>query len=245
MLGNTRTMLDPFARGGASTSSSGARVPPRDMRGGGGVHHRYRQREPARDRSSLPRVVITGGGAAPGGRERDPWRDREAPGHPALKAIWLPHAGDPAWLPLRPPLVELPPRERELLATSRHCGFAMPDLRGLIAPPARRSRRARRHRCITTAGRRRRRRRTSAAGRVDEEEPAPISMSRSTSVVREHPALHAAGSAAMPINAVTGHADAPRGSALRRRPLPAGSSTNANGTRKAGSVYFQDWSVVR
>src|SRR5215210_587060 len=30
-----------------------------------------------------------------------------------------------------------------------------------------------------------------------------------------------------------------------RRPMPDGSSTNMNGTRKAGAVYFHDCSVVR
>ena len=32
---------------------------------------------------------------------------------------------------------------------------------------------------------------------------------------------------------------------VRRSPWPAGSSTNTNGTRNAGSVYFHDCSVVR
>ena len=32
---------------------------------------------------------------------------------------------------------------------------------------------------------------------------------------------------------------------VRSRPWPAGSSTNMNGTRNAGIVYFQAWSVVR
>src|SRR5687768_5782306 len=31
---------------------------------------------------------------------------------------------------------------------------------------------------------------------------------------------------------------------VRRSPLPLGSSTNMNGTRKAGVVYFQHWRVV-
>src|SRR2546421_7722052 len=31
---------------------------------------------------------------------------------------------------------------------------------------------------------------------------------------------------------------------VRRRPVPLGSSTNMNGTRKAGVVYFQHCSVV-
>ncbi len=35
------------------------------------------------------------------------------------------------------------------------------------------------------------------------------------------------------------------GGAISSRPAPAGSSTNANGSRNAGSVYFHDCSVVR
>ena len=31
---------------------------------------------------------------------------------------------------------------------------------------------------------------------------------------------------------------------LRRIPTPAGSTTNVKGKMNAGSVYFQDWSVV-
>jgi len=50
---------------------------------------------------------------------------------PGLKAIVAHEAGDPAWLAVRPPLVELEPGRREtLLADLRGRGFAMPDLRG-------------------------------------------------------------------------------------------------------------------
>src|SRR5713101_1362966 len=31
---------------------------------------------------------------------------------------------------------------------------------------------------------------------------------------------------------------------VRSSPIPEGSSTNMNGTKNAGMVYFQDWSVV-
>jgi 4-hydroxy-tetrahydrodipicolinate synthase len=50
---------------------------------------------------------------------------------PALKAILAHHAGEPAWLTVRPPLVELAPERRApLLAELEARGFAMPALRG-------------------------------------------------------------------------------------------------------------------
>src|ERR1700682_4260767 len=61
-----------------------------------------------------------------------------------------------------------------------------------------------------------------------------------------------AASAAMPIAAVTVTSAMDPQSALpsvliepvSSRPVPEGSSTNMNGTRNAGMVYFQDCSVV-
>lgn len=49
---------------------------------------------------------------------------------PALKTAIAQHGGDPAWLTLRPPLVELNPGEQEALAKKlKAAGFTMPGLR--------------------------------------------------------------------------------------------------------------------
>jgi 4-hydroxy-tetrahydrodipicolinate synthase len=49
---------------------------------------------------------------------------------PALKAIVAHHAGDPGWLPVRPPLAPLAPTQRDaLLADLQARQFSMPDLR--------------------------------------------------------------------------------------------------------------------
>lgn len=49
---------------------------------------------------------------------------------PALKAIVASEAHDPAWLAVRPPLVELDPaRREELVGSLRALGFSMPGLR--------------------------------------------------------------------------------------------------------------------
>jgi 4-hydroxy-tetrahydrodipicolinate synthase len=50
---------------------------------------------------------------------------------PALKAILAHHAADPAWRATRPPLVEIPPAQRDaLLAELAKLGFEMPGARG-------------------------------------------------------------------------------------------------------------------
>jgi 4-hydroxy-tetrahydrodipicolinate synthase len=50
---------------------------------------------------------------------------------PALKAVLAHHAGDPEWLPVRPPLAPLAPAQRDaVLADLSARGFAMPGLRG-------------------------------------------------------------------------------------------------------------------
>jgi 4-hydroxy-tetrahydrodipicolinate synthase len=50
---------------------------------------------------------------------------------PGLKAILAHHAGDPGWLPVRPPLVALAPAQRDaLLADLQARSLVLPDLRG-------------------------------------------------------------------------------------------------------------------
>src|SRR6266545_3037668 len=83
--------------------------------------------------------------------------------------------------------------------------------------------------------------------------PEMISIQRSSSVVflKSQPCRPPA-SAAMPNAAViVTRAIEPQSACARflnepvsSKPVPAGSSTNMKGTRKAGAVYFHDWSVV-
>jgi 4-hydroxy-tetrahydrodipicolinate synthase len=55
----------------------------------------------------------------------------KAPVIPGLKAVVAHHAGDPGWLPVRPPLADLAPAQRDaLLADLQARRFEMPDLRG-------------------------------------------------------------------------------------------------------------------
>ena len=50
---------------------------------------------------------------------------------PALKAVVAHHAADPGWLPVRPPLVDLAPAQRDaLLADLAALKLALPELRG-------------------------------------------------------------------------------------------------------------------
>jgi 4-hydroxy-tetrahydrodipicolinate synthase len=50
---------------------------------------------------------------------------------PGLKAVVAHHAADPGWLPVRPPLADLAPAQRDaLLADLAAQGLALPDLRG-------------------------------------------------------------------------------------------------------------------
>src|SRR2546422_3637524 len=84
--------------------------------------------------------------------------------------------------------------------------------------------------------------------------PATINITRSIQVVRlnSQPCTPPA-SAAMPSAHVMVTSAIEPQSALpsvliepvSKRPMPEGSSTNMNGTRNAGMVYFQDCSVVR
>src|ERR671930_1491150 len=75
--------------------------------------------------------------------------------------------------------------------------------------------------------------------------PAAISMIRSSQLVRRNiqPGTPQA-SAAMPANAVAVTCTTFQAGPSSRSPMPERSSTKANGTRKAGNVYFQDCSVV-
>jgi 4-hydroxy-tetrahydrodipicolinate synthase len=128
---NTRTMLESFAKDGFDVFVGSERFLLENLRGGG-----------------VGCITATGNvNAAAIERLFTAWRSPEAdrlqeelngvrgvveqlPVIPALKAIVADHAGDPAWLTVRPPLVELAPERREpLLAELRARGFSMPGLR--------------------------------------------------------------------------------------------------------------------
>ena len=50
---------------------------------------------------------------------------------PGLKAVVAHHAADPGWLPVRPPLADLAPAQRDaLLADLAALRLALPELRG-------------------------------------------------------------------------------------------------------------------
>ena len=129
---NTRAMLDGFSKDGFDVFVGSERFLLENLRGGG-----------------VGCITATGNvNAAAIERLFAAWRSPEAdrlqeelngvrgvveklPVIPALKAIMADHSGDPAWLTVRPPLVELAPERREpLLAELRARGFAMPGLRG-------------------------------------------------------------------------------------------------------------------
>lgn len=131
-FGNTRTMLDRFAARGFDVFVGSEKFLLENLRGGG------------------VGCITATGNVNPGAIDRlfREWRSPEAerlqeevnatrgvverlPVIPALKAIVAHHAGDPAWLAVRPPLVELPAAQREpLLADLASRGFEMPALRG-------------------------------------------------------------------------------------------------------------------
>jgi len=129
-LGNTRTMLDLFAREGFDVFVGSERFLLENMRRGGvgcitatgnvnasAIDRLFREwRSPEAERLQEDVNAIRGA-------------IERRPVIPALKAILAHHAGDPAWLTLRPPLFELSAAERQaLLAELEVRGFAMPDL---------------------------------------------------------------------------------------------------------------------
>ena len=129
-LGNTRTMLDLFAREGFDVFVGSEKFLLENMRRGGvgcitatgnvnarAIDRLFREwRSPEAERLQEDVNAIRGA-------------IEKRPVIPALKAILAHHAGDPAWLTLRPPLVELPASEREMLVTDLAArGFEMPDL---------------------------------------------------------------------------------------------------------------------
>jgi 4-hydroxy-tetrahydrodipicolinate synthase len=131
-LGNTMTMLELFAGEGFDVFVGSEKFLLESLRGGG------------------VGCITATGNVNPGAIDRlfREWRSPEAerlqeevnatrdvieklPVIPALKAIVAHHAGDPDWLTVRPPLVELAAADRERpLADLAAKGFEMPGLRG-------------------------------------------------------------------------------------------------------------------
>ena len=131
-FGNTKTMLDGFARsgfdvfvgsesfllagireGGAGCISATANV------NAGAMDRLYREwRSPEAERlqaelNAVRRAV------------------EKVPLIPGLKAVVAHHAADPGWLPVRPPLADLAPAQRDtLLADLAALKLVLPDLRG-------------------------------------------------------------------------------------------------------------------
>ena len=131
-LANTRTMLDLFAKDGFDVFVGSERFLLAGMRAGGAgcitatgnvnpaaIDRLFREwRSPGAD--GLQEEVNGIRGAV-----------EKVPVIPGLKAVMAHQAGDPGWLPVRPPLVELAPAQRDALLADLHArAFAMPDLRG-------------------------------------------------------------------------------------------------------------------
>ena len=129
-LRNTRTMLDLFAGEGFAVFVGSERFLLESLRGGGvgcitatanvnasAIDRLFRKwRSPEAERLQEDVNAIRGA-------------IEKHPVIPSLKAILAHHAGDPEWLTVRPPLLELSAAEREaLLAELEARGFAMPDL---------------------------------------------------------------------------------------------------------------------
>ncbi len=128
---NTKTMIDLFAKDGFDVFVGSERFLLAGLRAGG-----------------VGCITATGNvNAAAIDRLYREWRSPEAdelqgtlnglrgaieklPVIPALKAVVAHHAGDPAWLTVRPPLVALAPAQRDALAADLAArGFEMPGLR--------------------------------------------------------------------------------------------------------------------
>jgi 4-hydroxy-tetrahydrodipicolinate synthase len=131
-FGNTRTMLDAFAKDGFQVFVGSERFLLENLRHGG-----------------VGCITATGNiNAAAIDRVYAGWQGPDAeslqeelnvvrglveklPVIPAVKAVIAEHAGDPAWAAVRPPLVALAAEPRDaLLAALKARGFEMPGLRG-------------------------------------------------------------------------------------------------------------------
>jgi len=112
-VGSERFLLAGMRSGGAGCISATANVNPRGI-------DRLFQEWKAPDAERLQTELNAMRGAV-----------EKVPVIPGLKAIMAHHAGDPGWLPVRPPLVELATAQREaLVADLAALKFAMPDVRG-------------------------------------------------------------------------------------------------------------------
>ncbi len=130
-FGNTKTMLDLFAKDGFDVFVGSERFLLAGLRAGG------------------VGCITATGNVNPGAIDRlfREWRSTDAdrlqedvnrvrgalekvPVIPGLKAVVAHHASDPDWLPVRPPLSPLAPAQRDaLLAELAGLKFGMPDLR--------------------------------------------------------------------------------------------------------------------
>jgi 4-hydroxy-tetrahydrodipicolinate synthase len=131
-FGNTKTMLDAFAgagfdvfvgserfllagirEGGAGCISATANV------NAGAIDRLYREwRSPEAERLQAELNAVRGA-------------VEKVPVIPGLKAVVAHYAADPGWLPVRPPLTDLAPAQRDtLLADLAALKLALPELRG-------------------------------------------------------------------------------------------------------------------
>ncbi|HEY6005290.1 MAG TPA: dihydrodipicolinate synthase family protein [Anaeromyxobacter sp.] len=131
-FGNTKAMLELFAEDGFDVFVGSERFLLAGMREGGAgcisatanvnaaaMDRLYREwRSPEADRLQEELNAIRGA-------------VEKVPVIPGLKAVVAHHAADPGWLPVRPPLADLAPAQRDaLLADLQARRFTMPDLRG-------------------------------------------------------------------------------------------------------------------
>jgi 4-hydroxy-tetrahydrodipicolinate synthase len=130
-FGNTRTMLEQFAREGFDVFVGSERFLLANMRGGGAgcitatgnvnpaaIDRLWREWQ-SPDAEQLQEQVNGIRGAV-----------EKFPTIPALKAILAHYSGEEVWRTVRPPLIELAPADRDaLLADLQGRGFTMPSLR--------------------------------------------------------------------------------------------------------------------
>jgi 4-hydroxy-tetrahydrodipicolinate synthase len=131
-FGNTKAMLDLFGKDGFDVFVGSERFLLAGMREGGAgcISATANVNAAAMDR--LFREW--------GSPEAEPLQDglnairgavEKVPVIPGLKAVVAHHAADPGWLPVRPPLADLAPAQRDLLLADLAAQkLAMPDLRG-------------------------------------------------------------------------------------------------------------------
>ncbi len=111
-VGSERFLLAGMRSGGAGCISATANVNP------GGIDRLFQEwRSPDAERLQTELNAVRGA-------------VEKVPVIPGLKAIMAHQAGDPGWLPVRPPLIELARAHQDtLLADLAALKFAMPDLR--------------------------------------------------------------------------------------------------------------------